>query len=451
MSRTSDATPDPRGLRDRVEGARDTLGSAWSSYSPEFAPRAVAHRGRSSLRTRGNRLRSRVFFIVQCAISAAIAWFIARELLGHPQPFFAPIATLVALGQSYGQRLERAVAVVFGVAIGVLIGDTLIHYLGSGYWQLALIITLTMATATFLDGNVLTVTQAGVQSAFVTMIVAPPGEAFSRWTDAVVGGLVALLAATITPAAPLRRPRQHTAGIVRELAAILQRTAVALRTGDLEAITELLTRARHSEDMLSRLESLAADGLSVVRSSPFRRRQLPAVQAIADLLEPLDRATRNIRVLVRRAHIAVRGGEVCPKAYIDMVEDLATVATEMAATLDQRLLPTGALPELVELAERTTYVASRPSLSSEVIRAQVRSIIVDLLMVAGLPYDTASGYVPHSYELDPQQNDPDDEDPDERTMPIDRAHLHRSLTGLDANRPAGERDGAYGAPGSGAE
>ena len=38
------------------------------------------------------------------------------------------------------------------------------------------------------------------------------------------------------------------------------------------------------------LYEAAEDGMAVVRTSPFRRGHLPAVQAISDLIEPLDRA-----------------------------------------------------------------------------------------------------------------------------------------------------------------
>ena len=89
-------------------------------------------RGRTSLRARVARLRSKSFAIAQCALAAGIAWFIAADVLGHPTPFFAPIAAVVSLGTSYGQRLRRVAEVTVGVAVGVLLGDLLVFWLGSG-------------------------------------------------------------------------------------------------------------------------------------------------------------------------------------------------------------------------------------------------------------------------------------------------------------------------------
>ncbi len=59
-------------------------------------------------------------------MAAGVAWCVAAEVLDHPTPFFAPIAAVVGLGTSYGQRLRRVAEVTLGVAIGVLVGDLLV-------------------------------------------------------------------------------------------------------------------------------------------------------------------------------------------------------------------------------------------------------------------------------------------------------------------------------------
>lgn len=400
--------------------SRSPIERAWHGLAVEFAPR-VARRSASSLQVRGQRLRNRAFFIFQCAISAGVAWFIAGNLIGNPEPIFAPIAAVVALGQSYGQRIERVLQIVVGVAVGVLVGDLFIHVFGSGFVQLAFVVAVAMALATLLDAGVLMTTQAGVQAIFVTMLV-PTDGAFSRWTDAVIGGVVALAAATITPASPLRKPRRHASGIVNEIADVLTESATALRTRNIDDADAALDRARASEKALTTLQNLADDGLAVVRSSPFRRGHLPAVQAIADLLTPLDRAIRNIRVLVRRAGVAIREGEDVPKAYIDLIDDLSAIAHAMADELAERHLPQKARADLRDLGERSTYVSDHPGLSSEVIRAQVRSAIVDLLMVTGLTHDEALSYMPVAYSLAHDDNDDefDDEDDDVPTQELTR-------------------------------
>ncbi|MFT4010363.1 MAG: FUSC family protein [Nocardioidaceae bacterium] len=111
------------------------------SDQEQQAPWEVAWtRGRSSLRFRLARLRSKRFLILQCSVAAGVAWLIAADLFGHTAPFFAPVTAVLGLGTSYGQRVRRVGEVTLGVAVGVLIADLLVLWVGSGPWQLALVV-----------------------------------------------------------------------------------------------------------------------------------------------------------------------------------------------------------------------------------------------------------------------------------------------------------------------
>jgi uncharacterized membrane protein YgaE (UPF0421/DUF939 family) len=127
-------------------------------------------------------------------VAAGVAWFLAGDVLHHPTPFFAPIAAVVSLGLTYGQRWQRVVEMTIGVAIGVLVGDLLVHLIGNGGWQMALVVMLAMSSAMLLDAGRLLATQAAVQSIVITALVPQSGQAFLRWTDALVGGAGALVA-----------------------------------------------------------------------------------------------------------------------------------------------------------------------------------------------------------------------------------------------------------------
>ncbi|BDZ58252.1 FUSC family protein [Barrientosiimonas endolithica] len=358
-----------------------------------------------SFAQRVERLRDRAFLIVQCAVGGAIAWSLARYLLGHPQPFFAPVTVLVALGLTYGQRLRRVVELTVGVAIGVLVGDVFVHFFGTGPVQLAVVVLCSMSIAVLAGAGGLMMIQAGVQSMIVTTLVADSEYAFSRWLDAVVGGCVALLAATITPTSPVRRPRVEAARVLTELAEVLRATATAGRRRDQQRADDALARARASEGHLADLREAVDEGIAVTRQSPFRRRHNASVVAIADLTEPLDRAIRNIRVLVRRVSVAVLEGEPIPPAYLTAVDDLAQVMDQMADELSERRVPQNVRPALLLLADdtatRSIAGTGRTSLSGEVIRAQLRSIVVDLLMLTGWSYEKVRAEVPYrSDELD---------------------------------------------------
>ena len=59
-------------------------------------------------------------------MAAGLAWFVAHDLIGRPTPFFAPIAAVITLASSVGQRVRRTAELVLGVAIGIGIGDAII-------------------------------------------------------------------------------------------------------------------------------------------------------------------------------------------------------------------------------------------------------------------------------------------------------------------------------------
>lgn len=351
-------------------------------------------RGRLSVRARVTRWRSKWWVIGQCAIAAGVAWWIAADLLDHPSPFFAPIAAVVSLGTSYGQRLRRIVEVGCGVAIGVFIADLLVLGIGSGPWQLALIVALALSAALLLDAGIAFVTQAAVQSIIVASLVPEPGEAFVRWTDALVGLAVALVAATAVPSAPLRRPREQAAAVSRKIAELLRAAGGAMVFGEPEPALDLLADARATDRLIRELQSAAEEGMSVVSSSPFRVRHREPLRRMSELAEPLDRALRNTRVLTRHTAVAAYHRRPVPSSYARLASDLARAAEEIAAELDQDRQASAAAPALLAVGRGSGEVERSEELSSEVILATLRSIVVDLLMVTGYGQFEATDALP---------------------------------------------------------
>lgn len=341
-------------------------------------------RGRTSVRTRLLRWHSKWWQIGQCAIAAGVAWFVAADLLGHPTPFFAPVAAVVALGTSYGQRMRRVVEVTVGVAVGVFLADLLVVWVGTGAWQIALIVGLSMTAAFLLDGGPLLVTQAAVQSIVVASLVPDPGAAFTRWTDAVVGGLVALVAATVVPAAPLRRPREQAAVVMRKIAALLRAAAEVMTEGDPEAALDLLADARSTDYLIRELQAAADEGLDVVTSSPFRVRHRGDLRKMSSLVDPLDRALRSTRVLVRQTAVAAYHRRPVPTSYARLTVDLAAAAEMAAAELATDHMAVAARTPLLAVGEATGRLERTGVLAAEAVLAQLRSVVVDLLMVSGL-------------------------------------------------------------------
>ena len=358
-----------------------------------LASRREAHR-----RTR--RLRERLFFIAQCGIAAGAAWVVAAHVLGHHVPFFAPVTAIICLGLSYGQRLRRVLELMVGVALGVLIGDLFVQGFGSGVWQLVVAVVVSMSAAALVGSGPLLSTQAGVQAAIVTTLVATPETAFSRWLDAVVGGSVALLAAVVAPSSPVRRPRREAAEAVGEIGDVLRDIVTGLRLPGEEgarASEAALERARATEEHFDGLRAAAAEGLAVARLSPLRRHHSSDLRAVLALVTPLDHCLRNLRVLARRAHAATWRDERVPTAYLRLLEAVADAADDLSRELHERAAPTLARAALYRVGELSAVVDPDAGLSAEVIRAQARSIIVDLLRLTGLTWDEAMEHLPETY------------------------------------------------------
>jgi len=344
----------------------------------------VWKRSRLSVRARIARLRSKRWQIVQCAVAAGVAWMIAADLFDHPLPFFAPVAAVVALGTSYGQRLRRVAEITVGVAVGVLIADLLVLEIGTGGWQIAVIVGLAMSSAFLLDGGKVLVTQAAVQSIIVSTLVPAPGAAFTRWTDAVIGGLVALVAATVVPAAPLRRPREQAAVVMRKIAGLLRAAGEVMTDGEVERGLGLLADARSTDHLIQELQAAADEGMAVVASSPFRVRHKGNIRRMAELVDPLDRALRSTRVLVRQVAVAAYHRRPVPASYSRLAVDLADAAEAVAAELGADRMAVAARPALLAIGDATGRVERAEEMNAEVVLIQLRSVIVDLLLLTGL-------------------------------------------------------------------
>src|SRR5215211_1498927 len=95
--------------------------------------RRVARAGAGGLR----RVAGNAWPLLQGTAAATAAWVIARRLGDHPDPFFAPIAAVVALNASRGERGSNALRLLVGVVVGIVAAELAIGVSGAGYGTLA--------------------------------------------------------------------------------------------------------------------------------------------------------------------------------------------------------------------------------------------------------------------------------------------------------------------------
>ena len=204
-------------------------------------------RGEASAVRRIERWRQRAFMIIQCSVTAGVAWLLASLLLGHQVLYFAAAAAILVLGLAYGQRLRRGVDVAIGVTVGVTLGDIWLLLFGAGVWQVVAVCAIAMSLATLVGAGPLMTTQAGAQSIAVLVMAPTFKYGIDRGLDAVIGCSLALLVATVAPSGPLRKPAVVAAKVVAGLAETLEAAADALASKDEEAANAVLDRARAAE------------------------------------------------------------------------------------------------------------------------------------------------------------------------------------------------------------
>ncbi|WP_416382302.1 FUSC family protein [Nocardia transvalensis] len=361
---------------------------------------AVREGGKQRVRNGLGRLRRSALPIVQCAVGAALAWFVAHRLIGHPQPFFAPMAAIISIGVSFGARLRRSVELVAGVAVGIGIGDLFISRVGTGAWQIALVVAVAMATAVFLDGGAVIPMQSASSAVLVATLMPPhSGGGTNRMIDALVGGLVGIVVVAVIPLHPVRRARQQAADILAVVSKALLECADGLHEQDPEKIRRALESARGTQPQIDGLRSALEGGREVSRLSPLYWNSRSRLELIRVAADPLDNAVRNTRVLLRRALTLVRDDEILHPQLVEEVEALGKAADVVRRYM---LADPGEQPDAAEATRVLRRVAKGATkdlvdgagLSAHVVFAQLRSIVVDLMQVCGVKRLSAIALLP---------------------------------------------------------
>jgi uncharacterized membrane protein YgaE (UPF0421/DUF939 family) len=273
--------------------------------------------------------------LLQTALAAGVAWYVAHDLLGHTQPFFAPIAAAVSLSTSHVQRSRRTVQMIVGVLLGIGVGELLHPLVGSGAVAIGVVVLVTLLLAValgigFVGEGMMFVNQAAA-SAVLVIALHKAGTGGERAVDALIGGAVALtIGVGLFPAEPLKPLWAAEAGVLRAVGEILERRP----DGPAEE-RELDWVLRASDLINRRLTTLAQACVSArttVRVAPRRLRMRPIVDAETRRLEHLHLLAGGV-VELARTMIDMRELEADVSAPLRRgIETLAQTVNELLAT-----------------------------------------------------------------------------------------------------------------------
>lgn len=338
--------------------------------------------GRTTARRALLRLRVRMWPILQTAVAAVGAWYLAKLLVDEERPVFASIAAVISLGATYGERRERAVELIGGVVVGIAVADLLVRAIGSGPLQVGLMVVLAMAAAVVLGGGPVLVTEAAVSAILlVSLGPADPGISPTRLIEALAGGGVALAVSSLVfPPDPVLMVGRAANAVLGELGHALQEIAAALADRDRERSEAALQAARDIDRDVRALDQALLVGRETARFSPVRRSTRVELERYARSARHLDFAVRNARVLARHVLRLLRSGEVAPAELAEAVHDLSLSVWALAAQFEDPGRATEVRFHASRAAARAVAIYERePNLVLTETMGQVRSTAIDLV------------------------------------------------------------------------
>jgi uncharacterized membrane protein YgaE (UPF0421/DUF939 family) len=349
---------------------------------------------RPSVAAPRRRLRAQLWPILETAGAAVIAWYLAQLLLSDRETGFAPIAAVICLGATLGQQRERALELMGGVVVGVLIADLLVRLVGTGPPQVGVMVVLAMSAAVLVGGGPLLMTEAGV-SAIIIGSAAPAtlGLFPTRPIEALIGGAVAFgLHSLVFPPNPLVHVGRAAHAVFGGLGHTLEELAAALETGDAGRAQRALDAARGLDGNTRALGEALSLGRETARSAPLRWADRAALDRQEEIGRHLDFAVRNARVLARDTVRYVRANGSPVPDVAGAVAGLGRAVWALAAAFDDpeareqpRQLALGAATRASEA------MARHADLALTEIAGQVRSTAADLMRAAqaGTPHEDA--------------------------------------------------------------
>ncbi|MBM0234781.1 FUSC family protein [Micromonospora sp. STR1_7] len=357
----------------------------------------VRHRGGQAGRVRARQWEVTLVISVQAGLAATIAALLAQNLLGPGSHVFAPAAAVGTIATAIGQRARRTFELLFGVGLGITIGDGLRFLLGSGPWQTGVVVALAIASALLVAGRGgALVGQAGGTAVLIaTLAPMQRGLELPRIFDALVGGAVGLLVvALLVPVNPIRVLDRAAAPIFTVLSEQLAELADALRERNSDRTRRVLDRLRGTEADLGRLHESLSGAEEVVTIAPARWHRRRQFRQYARSASQLERLVINSRAMARWSTTALQYDEPIPPELPDAIARLgqAVAQTRTECRVGDNPQRTRTLvEECAELAGRAAATGVKSF--GDALVTGLRTASSDLLRSAGCEPDEANRVV----------------------------------------------------------
>ena len=324
--------------------------------------------------------------MLQQTVAATVAWVIAKGVIDHHEPFFAPIAAVVALNTSFGERGSNALRLLQGVVVGIVVGELTLATFGSGYWRLAIALFVAMAIARATGGTRVTVAQAAL-GAILTVAVGNEEAGMERLADALIGAGVALVFTQfLFSPEPLRLLHRAESAALTEMAKGLRLTGQALADSDEQVAGQALDTLRTLRDQLTELARVRQASIRVARHSVVWRRRTPLVVREKENAGHLDLLGDSCLMLTR---VAVES-RACDREWLALhLRELAGTLSDLSRDPDDLATRQGAVSRSLRMARQLAHDLSvhgspTPESSKEATVILTRIVAADIMIFSGV-------------------------------------------------------------------
>jgi hypothetical protein len=321
-----------------------------------------------------------IWLLLQSTVAATAAWVIARRLVHHHEPFFAPVAAVVSLNASVGERGLNALRLLLGVIVGIGVAEVTLVVLGGGYGSLSVATFVALALTRAFGGARIVLAQAAI-SAILTIAVANGEVGYQRLTDALIGAGVALaFTQLVFSPEPLRLLRRFEGNALEAMAAGLELTARGL-DGDETLAEQAVESQRELRDHLSELARVRRASARVARHSlAWRARIMPVVRENEDA-GYLDLLGGSCLLLTRTSLEADPDDQ---RRLAPCIHALATTLAEIAPHPGDRAARQRAVHRSLEILQEMRGIDAEPAPELAAVLMAARVAVNDLLLFAGV-------------------------------------------------------------------
>jgi len=355
----------------------------------------VQRRVNWNLKDATTRLIESLFPALQISVGALLAYSIARYGLGHLTPLLAITVCITALGFSRDARPRRIIQTAIGMVVGIAISDVALVNLGTGIWQLALVLIVVLLAARFISGGSTFAVTASIQAMLVQLSPAPLGGVYIRTIDGLIGGAMALVVTVLIPRDPRGLARTDANKLFDFFITTLESLRLALRDVDISVVDDALVKVRKSQPLIDNWRMSLDSAVAISKLSPFLSKYKGDLRGQVRLMRGMDLATRNLRVIVRRVNFLLKDGQ--SRAYLaDICDQVAEAVLQMREGLTDPKALVESQERLVEITRQLD--PKRFGIADQVREASVlllfRPLLIDLLCASGMNEDDARAELP---------------------------------------------------------